>query len=146
MQNLCKDDIRIVCVEKIEMEDRTEQRTEDKTEARNEDIEKLMSLWMWFWTIPKSSKEMNHLGQQDQLIMCTFNTQTAPLQHAEEDGNGAYIQTGCLKKLYHKSNKGVWSCTVAKSNEHRYYINRRLGRKYEKIPAPPNEVYLLTRV
>ncbi|XP_065060451.1 uncharacterized protein LOC135687737 [Rhopilema esculentum] len=79
-------------------------------------------------------------------FMCTFNADIIPMDHAKADGNGAYIQTGCPKKFYHINNDNGWSCIAAKKTDDTYYINKRIGTKYEKVHVHASEVYLLTRI
>eukprot|EP00794_Sanderia_malayensis_P013682 gene13682-biopygen10980 len=81
-----------------------------------------------------------------QNFMCTFNREVVPMETARADDNGAYVQTGCPKRWYYISNDKEWKCTVARQeNGGVYYINERVGSKYEKKFVRPCDVYQLTR-
>ena len=125
------------------MEDRTEERNEEMEKSCPDAADVVLNVIL---NNPEEFERNEPPMAIQSNFMCTFNLETVPMERAKADGNGAYIQTGCPKKFYHVSNKGGWSCKAAKSGESGYYINNRVGRKYEKIPVPPSEVYLLTRV
>ncbi len=79
-------------------------------------------------------------------FMCTFNHEIIPMELAKADDNGAYIQTGSPKRFYYVTFENGWKCTTARRENDEYYVNERIGAKYEKKFVPASLIYHLTRI
>ncbi len=68
------------------------------------------------------------------------------MELAKADDNGAYIQTGSPKRFYYVTFENGWKCTTARRENDEYYVNERIGAKYEKKFVPASLIYHLTRI